>query len=322
MTGVCNRPVLRTVENRLVLYAITILSVLLCDNMHVNSIAKQTSSDKTYVLFVIKALVREGLIIQAKDYRHGKKKITQLTAIGREIAVIIDNLKDYKNTFSKLRECREKNFTSHEINKAYLAVEDDIRAHGKTFRKIDWTNSKNDLYLYGARGVSLLEYECSIHITDILIFRFASMLKRFNLQQITKDIMDKIITDSITDRLEFVSSNILGYDNGSQMISGDLANRAATIAGLPAKLENYPVFINHAIGEDAKNFLRSIFSLLKPSQLEVQSHINKLVSNIRFYEEIKVLSKNYKHSELSSLDLHLQNLRSVLAFYEEINKAN
>jgi hypothetical protein len=203
-----------------------------------------------------------------------------------------------------------------------LAVEDDIRAHGKTFRKIGWTNSKSDLYLYGAMGVSFLEYECSIQITDVLIFRFASMLKRFNLQQTTRDIMSKIITDSITDRLEFVSSNILDHDNGSQMISGDLANRAATIASLPAKLEKYPIFLNHAIGEDAKNFLRSIFSLLKPSQLEVQNHINKLVSSIRLYEEIKSLSKDYKHSELSSLDLRLQNLRSVLAFYEEIDKAN
>jgi DNA-binding HxlR family transcriptional regulator len=108
MTGVCNRLVLRTIENRLVLYAITILSVLLYGGMPVNSIAKKTSSDKTYVILVIKELVREGLIVQVKDNRHKQRKITLLTDLGREIAVIINNVKEFKNAYSKLRECREK----------------------------------------------------------------------------------------------------------------------------------------------------------------------------------------------------------------------
>jgi DNA-binding HxlR family transcriptional regulator len=318
MASVCYTPVMNKVENRLVIYSMKILRVLLKGSTHVNDIVKQTSSDKTYVLKVIKILQHERLIIETKDDRHSQKKIKQLTDLGQELTKLMENVDDYKNSYSKLMERRKKYFTSSEIKKAYSVVEDDIRAHGKTWKKIAWTSNKADLYLYGVRGASLLEYEATIHISNILIFRFASLQKRFDLLKLTKAIINKIITDTMTYQLKLVLSEIL--DDGSQMMTGELARHTDIITSLPARLAEYPLFTNKAISEESKNMLAQIFSLLRPSENDIEVHINKVK---KYIEQVERFKQHYSNDNLDiplTISLRLENLKSVLAFYERRNE--
>jgi len=190
-------------DNRLVDYSMRILSMLSRGATNVNQIIKQTSSDRTYVIEVIKNLQREKIIEESNyttNRKHKQAKPKRLTYLGQELADLIKKVSEYNKSYSDLKRLRVETFNFRKNNSPKL-LEGKLRSEGWSTQDIQFYNSY-------AEGIRLLEFECSLPLNDLLLFRSAGILHQFQTNNIVKKILNKIITDAISRHVDSVVYNL------------------------------------------------------------------------------------------------------------------
>jgi DNA-binding MarR family transcriptional regulator len=308
-----NRLVVKTPTNRLVDTSMAILRLLLRNSSNVNSIIKQTSSDRSYVSKVIKTLQKEDIIEETKSSTHKQMKIKQLTRVGRELAETMDNVDRYNEWYNKLREKRKEIF-----DRPYFKYKEE-KVIRRILRSKGWTEEEINSFDDCASGACLLDYASAGYIKDALLFKYASILQDNNLHTIGKAIFIKIIMDIISNQLTVLSDELEGEDpspilrNIYQDGKGD--SRTNMILYFPKKMAEYSVLNNSSINKEAKEVLRSIFSLFELGSDDIAKPIEKVRKDIEICE--KSIKKTYEE-EAANLHTRLGNLKQLLVFYEEV----
>lgn len=307
-----NRLVVKTHTSRLVDTSMTILRLLLHNSINVNSIIKQTSSDRSYVSKVIKTLQKEDIIEETKSPTHKQKKIKQLTRVGRELAETIDSVDQYNEWYNKLRKKRKEIF-----DRPYFRHSEDVLR--RILRNKGWTEEQINSFNNCASGVSLLEYVSAGYIKDALVFKYASILQDHNLHNTGKAILNKIIMDIISNQLTVLLDDLEGEDPSPILRNvykdGKGDSRTDIILYFPEKMAEYSVLNNSSINKEAKEVLRSIFSLFELGSDDIAKPIEKVRNDIEICEKS---IKNTYEEEAANLHTRLGNLKQLLVFYEEV----
>jgi hypothetical protein len=296
-------------KNRLVDYSMRILSILSKGDTNVNQIIKQTSSDRTYVIGVIKNLLREKIIEESNDMtnrKHKQAKPKRLTYLGQELADLIKKVSDYNRSYSDLKRLRVDTFNFRKNNSPKV-LEGKLRSEGWSTQDIEFYNSY-------AEGIRLLEFECSLPLNDLLLFRSAGILHQFQTNNIVKKILNKIIMDAISRHVDSVVYSL--NSEGWLPIIGD--NHVPLIMALPAKISDYHVYNNRFTRNHVKGIITALFSLLHPHKSDFRRNVNKLKSDIEDLEVRVRDVKTERESKGSYLSSILENKKEALTFYDEL----
>ncbi len=269
-------------ENRLVTTCKDILRLLLHAGTNVNQIVRQTSSDRTYVLNVIKILQQEGLISESGDPEHSQKKIKNLTAFGREIAELVKSIDQYSKSWNKLEQSMKRYFNAVRSNKTEL----------------------NQLKICSI-GIAILEYETADYIKDFAIFTYSSIFRSFghmshrldpesgqyiHLQSLPKttNLILKQIIRSVTDRQIDTMLN-----NPLELID-EFNEYSLRVTELSEKMAHYGILNNEFISKEAKDVLLSAAFILRSQKPNIQSHMTSKSRIWEVAEEIKRLKAHMK----------------------------
>jgi hypothetical protein len=303
-------------NSRLIATSEHILLLLSKAGTYVNNIVKQTSSDRTYVFWVMSYLQYEGLITESKDPTHSQKKIKNLTPLGREIAELIKSIDQYNGSYKQLNDDRRTYlYAIHEESSKSSGLHNKpINSVGLKRRK---SKSKNvEMYQRYVKGIAILEYETIDYIKDLIIFKCSSLLRRFNLQSVTYLILNHILMSIIERWIDIVLNNT----DPSKLID-EFSEHAKRITELPGQMVKYGLLDNKSTSKHAKGLLLSVLPMLKSQKQSIQK-------NIRLQKRLRDLDKKTREvkAELSPSDKsysmeYSRNRQEVNALYEEILKA-
>ena len=71
-------------SNRLIRTSIVVLRTVSKQSMHVNGIISKTSSDRTFIIKTINALVKNGVVEKIRNPDHKEMRMIQPTSVGEE----------------------------------------------------------------------------------------------------------------------------------------------------------------------------------------------------------------------------------------------
>jgi DNA-binding MarR family transcriptional regulator len=299
--------------NRLVITCIHILRLLLNNNTNVNTIIKQTSSDRTHVHRAIKTLERAQLILETKTPAHRQKKIKRLTSLGQEVAEINQSLDKFNMYYSELRQKIKENFN--------IPEHIDEKKHKSMLLARGWDNDEINHYNDWTEEAITFEAASASVIVEALINRYAVLLARFNPNKEAKEILIRVITDALTKYLLSLLEGFMGDESLPIRVCdhcGMLQKipRDNTIFSLFGKrifnfMDNFSPNLqlnNRFIKEEAKKVIFSLFFVFKPPREYVEQYIKE-------WKEIILEIGNKSNSE-NNVNQHKQ----LLTFLEEINK--
>lgn len=292
-------------NNRLVKISKRILCLLYEGGTNVNQIIKQTSSDRTFVINVIKILRREGLVSETP---YGPQiKIQNLTELGLEIADIIklvqscyelcDALKhDHPLDFRLLPQSPEK----------YLIRLQNMEPDGKN-----------------RVGIAILNHAAADYVRDFVIFKYLSLSRNYEVRQkkTTRQILEQIISDATQRQMDAIMKGIVWTADPSKFIS-DFGEHAEKITNLPEKMWRYGLLSNKFSGkEKAKEALLSVLPMLK-------SERKSILQNIKNVEKLTELEKRFRElnvkiglEEGKPYSKEDSSERELEALYQEIKNA-
>jgi DNA-binding MarR family transcriptional regulator len=191
--------------NRLVITCIHILRLLLNNNTNVNTIIKQTSSDRTHVHRAIKTLERAQRILETKTPAHRQKKIKRLTSLGQEVAEINQSLDKFNMYYSELRQKIKENFN--------IPEHIDEKKHKSMLLARGWDNDEINHYNDWTEEAITFEAASASVIVEALINRYAVLLARFNPNKEAKEILIRVITDALTKYLLSLLEGFMGDES-------------------------------------------------------------------------------------------------------------
>ena len=292
--------------NRLVTISKDILRLLLGAGTNVNQIVRQTSSDRTYVLNVIKILEQEGLVSESTDPKHKQKKIKNLTAFGLEIAELVKSIDQYSKSWNKLEQSMERYFNAVRSKKTEL--------NRLKFRSI---------------GIAILEYETADYIKDFAIFTYSSIFRSFghmshtldpesgqythlrSLPNTTRLILNQIIRSIIDRQIDTMLNNPL------ELID-EFNEYSLRITELCEKMVDHDILNNEFISKEAKDVLLSAAFILRSQKPHIKSHMDFKNSFWQLEKELNSLKAVVNKMPEPKED---PKKLAVKAFYKEILKA-
>lgn len=261
--------------NRLVDTSKHILRLLHEGSANVNQIIKQTSSDRTYVIDMIKTLQQEGLI--SETLRGEQRKIQNLTELGREIAEIIKSVELCYQSCDGLKQ-EEKTLDFRLIpqpSEKYLIRLQNMEPDGKN-----------------RIGIAILNYAAADYVRDFVIFKYILLLTKSDIRKkkITSQIFEQIISDATARQMDAIRRGIVWTADPSEFIT-DFGEHAEKIANLPEKMWRYGLLSNKFSGkEKAKEALLSVLPMLKSERKSILQSIGRVDGE--FQKQIRQL--NYK----------------------------
>jgi hypothetical protein len=264
-------------------------------------------------------LQEQGLIKETKDVRHSQKKIKILTDLGQEMAELISQIDFYREASNKLRRAKEEHLII--TQKFGVPIEGDKQTDSVDVEQNKALKTNETSYnQLCAKGLGILEYQAANIIKDLAIFRYASLLKRFNVSNTTRIILNQIITDITSHQIEVILDNIEEEDDLSTTVNSfDI--HAERIGELPSKLERYGVLSNVAISTEAKELLLSVASVLKSSKAEAIQDIElerQIVELAKGMDETKIKLGMRKPLSYAQKISQERSQKRILTLYEEI----
>jgi DNA-binding HxlR family transcriptional regulator len=292
--------------NRLVDTSMHILRLLYEGGANVNQIIKQTSSDRTYIINVIRTLRQEGLI---SETLHGpQKKIQNLTELGREVAEIIKSTQScYESCDGLKREAKTLDF---------VLVEKSPEKYSAHLQNME-PDGMNRI------GIAILDHAAADYVRDFVIFKYLSLSRKYNVRKkkTTSHILEQIISDATWRQMDAIMKGIAWTADPSELIE-EFGEHATKIAHLPEKMWRYGLLSNKFSGkEKAKEALLSVLPMLKSERESILESIGQADRLTKLGKEVRELAfklglegdKPYPKKDPSERELE--------AIYQKIQKA-
>jgi DNA-binding MarR family transcriptional regulator len=298
-----------------------ILCLLLNAGTYVNHIVKQTSSDRTYVLWVISYLQGEGLISESRDPTHLQKKIKNLTPLGREIAELIKSIAQYSKSYEELHRRGESYYYSIKYESSKSSERYNKQINPATLQSRKSKSKTAEMYKRYVKGIAILEYETADYIKNLVIFRCSSLLRRFNIKPVTQLVLNHIIMSTTELQIYAMLDNIEQIHDPSKLID-EFIEHAKRIAELPKQMVGYGLLDNKSTSKEAKGVLLSVLPILKSQKQSIQENrrhqkqlwedLDKKIHEVK--AKLSMPDKLYPEEDSP-------NQQEVKALYEEIRKA-
>jgi DNA-binding HxlR family transcriptional regulator len=259
-------------KNRLVDTSIHILRLLSKGQTNVNEIIRQTSSDRTYIITLIKTLQREKLIERVQTPAK-QVKILSLSNLGRELVDLLDNIIQYNKSYSELRK------TTKESLDIIYSDENDLKS--KLTSK-GWNEQDIDHYTYYLTNSASLQYECHSKFINVLGIRYGTIISEFKPGKTARIILDEIMSEAFSGQFSLMLEYL--FDSNNPYFPA--------IKKLFASLEDLLEYSNKFIDRETKNIVKSLFSLLDPPNKHIVNELETLKGTLRLLEK-----KNYDSTE-------------------------
>ncbi len=303
--------------NRLIDTSEHILRLLSKSDTNVNQIIKQTSSDRTYVINVIKTLQQEGLISERIEGKL-KKKIQSLTELGREVAEIIKSVQSCYELCDDLKH----NCGKHDYALNFMGVRTKTSPLKYSVHMLP--ESENKI------GIAFLNYTAADYVRDFVVFKYLLLSGKYNAdarkKKITSQILEQIISDATRRQMDAIMKGIVWIGDPSELIA-DFGEHVTKIANLPEKMRRYGLLSNKfSCKEKAKEALLSVLPLLKSERKSILEKLDYAISRDeewrhRMQEKLDRIglnagwSKDKPHRKEDPSELEVKML------YKEIRKA-
>ena len=218
-------------ENRLVITFIKILNLLYIQNMSVNEIIEQTSTDRTFVIKALKKLEKAEFIITMKNQSHKQKKVKQLSASGHTLAQLTFNIENFNSGHFEINKVideykeLDKKFNDIKKNKP-LTTSREATIRKSIFRELvsndrtsqrflkeklkekGWTDTEINYYEGCKEGLYYTDIYLHEGTIKILLQKFLSILDNFNLNVSAREIINRIIIEKFQIQLSNIVINI------------------------------------------------------------------------------------------------------------------
>jgi predicted transcriptional regulator len=144
----------------------------------VNDIIAQTSSDRSYVIDLIKVLAKCGLVSK-ENADPGKVKPVKLTELGLELKEMAENIHEYTVALKELRHKRDKHVPKLDTN----------------------TQERKKVLENSQKGKEFVESICTRNMVLALMQRYFSIHYKYQINKVADTILIKIISNVFTDSL-------------------------------------------------------------------------------------------------------------------------
>ena len=220
------------INNRLVGTFIKILNSLYIENMSVNEIIEQTSSDRTFVIKALRELEKAELIETIKNQSHKQKKVKQLSKLGKTVAQLTFNIEKFNsghfeinNVINEYNELDKKSHDIKEKNKPLTTIKKNT-IRKSIFRELvpidrssqrflvgklkekGWTDTEISYYEGCKEGLYYTDIQLHEGTIKILLQKFLIILDNFNLNVGAREIINRIIIEKLQTQLSNIVTNI------------------------------------------------------------------------------------------------------------------
>jgi len=284
-------------------------------NLTVNKIIKRTSSERSYVINLIKTLEREGLIINIKDPDHKQWKIKQITKQGSDLIQFFENIKEYHKNYFDLRAAIKHNFPNTESS--VKTINKSILLHR------GWTNEEIDRYPYYIGEAFALQHELWINMIYALIIRNVLFRSNFNPEENTQIILNTITSDALSSQLEVMLEYIDELKTNALFSPSVTDFITSVLVSLTTNM-----YRHRSIEKEVRNVVTCLFFLANPPDDDIVREIESARRHIEIgleggddtlNESTETAGELKKYMEMEGLDpvANKDRWRNKIAFLEE-----
>lgn len=169
--------------------------------MSVNTLQKQTSSDKYFFEKVLKELKKGQLIQEHKDKKHKQKKNQTLTEFGKELAQILNLSSDFQIINEKLK---FPIASICEVEKLAPA------ARRRVLKSKGWSDEEAQKWIKYCVDSKRLQYSIQKGFNELVLYRYSNILQRFTINKYGQKILYDIIVSVLHDHVQ----NVIEYFKG------------------------------------------------------------------------------------------------------------
>ena len=222
------------INDRLVVTFIKILNSLYIENMSVNEIIEQTSTDRTFVIKALRKLEKAGFIDTIKNLSHKQKKVKQLSKLGHTLAQLTFNIEnfnsehfeinkvidEYKELDKKFKDIKEKNKPLTTIRKTTIRKSifrelvpidrSSQRFLKEKLKEKGWTDTEISYYEGCKEGLYYTDIYLHEGTIKILLQKFLCILDNFDLNVGEREIINRIIIEKFLFH-QHLNQNYLKY---------------------------------------------------------------------------------------------------------------
>jgi hypothetical protein len=283
---------IQPVETELMALQIRVLKILFDGNKSRNQIFNALrksepkisyQSDKSTVLCAIKYLEKFELVKESvgnrlpikSRRRYTRKQIhnLELTQIGTELSQLIYYLDEYSLTYNKLKEKINHHFADGMINLKPTLLRSRLR------RK-EWQYQEINEYDKLIEGVLFLETHLPLVLFNVLLSKYLKIIYSYSLNDLAKEILKKVIIDSITqyilNRLEGILADKINSNNPIRdnafrttyvLLSGWMRSHIGNHVDMFSK--------NRLIQEESLNLTTNLYNILNPEKNYLQNMLKR-----------------------------------------------
>jgi len=288
----------------------------LSDDSHVghgvNDIIKQTSSDRSYIINLIRALIKAGLLIKINN-GVGVVNPVKLTEFGSELKKLKSQIDNYVLSASKLAKSYKENIEIY-WNETYIADQHGnlIEPPGISTRRMKthgWKEEEiNDFMKKWDPGLEFIEKFCFRDAFSVLIYRYTSMANKFNPTDIALKLLTKIILNGLEQyvgavyRNKFENFKTIQVDHVNSELFDRLGKRPFDNLRF-LYTDGHDISSFRLIHDEIRNFASSLLDLIYPPEQFValqKSHLE------------------YEKKDIFGRDSSLRNQSKILKDYDEL----
>ncbi len=201
------------------------------------------------------------VVNKVQDPYHSQRVKFELSDIGRDLALFVQDIKEYCQSFEILHAAYNSRVS--DINRKKLTTRDKDLL--KYFAKHDFRGSEEAAleFIYWMKdpswAISLLE-NLSRHVIIIIIYKYNLLLKN-KPNPVTRELIKSIIIDLLDPVMNLMSSVITSdHEEETNKLSEDIAQ--LTISNVFSKFQS-GVYGDHAMEKEIDGFLLSILKMLR-----------------------------------------------------------
>jgi DNA-binding MarR family transcriptional regulator len=296
-------------NNRTVCVSKEILFLLSGKKLTVTEIILQTSPDsspdRSFLVEVIKILEKALLVTKDKDPHHKQRLFVSLTAFGKELLELIDGIKQYNQSYSRLEGARRRNFN--------ISMDADENVTRNILRSRGWIGNEleKNHYVESFDNVLRLQYRLSRSIIDALMFRYEWILYNFEPNKAAHPLVSTIIVEEISHQFKLLHThNVIREAGPSAYAFPLIRDFASFMSNLVCS------YIHRSITEETKDVLLSIFCISKTPKALIENSL-KILREVQ--KDNLDRAKNDPYALEHIAEFAKQNMKYTINIFNELS---
>ena len=304
-------------KNRLVETCIKILRLISDKSLHINNIVSQTSSDKSHVIKAIKTIEKAELVKRISSKTHKQMEFLELGQMGNELANLMKNIDEFRESYRSLTESINKNFKFKEYSVMMTELirmsekeektgvyeklsRDSIMRQQKRFinklKSRGWTDTEILSHNQWYEEADMFQYFSARAFIAGLFTKYISLSLKKGSNEVSRAMLTKIIMDTLNQHLtdtynSFLVSDGEKADGVNKHIWGHISNVFSLNSRIQEYLERY--------SEDGT--ARPNYRTMPPTYNFVSKINNRFIGN-DVHNVMKSVASMYEHDEWEASD--------------------